>query len=46
MAKEKLGFLRKVKYWFISHPWLKAIALILAVITWLYVRGEINKFNY
>lgn len=34
-----------VKSWITNHPWLKIISLLIAIITWLYVRGEINKFN-
>lgn len=33
-------------YWMMSHPWLKLIAFILAVLVWFYVREEINRFNY
>jgi len=29
-----------------SHPWLKLISLILAILTWFYVKGEIGRFNY
>lgn len=32
--------------WLISHPWLKLIALILAIMVWFYIRGEIARFNY
>ena len=35
-----------IKHLFIYHPWLKVVALILAVMVWFYVRGEINQFNY
>jgi len=31
--------------WFISHPWLKLIALILAILVWFYAKGEM-QFNY
>jgi len=46
MAKEKVGIIYRVGHWFINHPWLKLAALILAVIVWFYVRGEIEHFNY
>jgi hypothetical protein len=36
----------KVIRWIRSHPWLKLIALILAVMVWFYIRDEINRFNY
>ena len=29
-----------------NHPWLKIIALILAIAIWFYVKGEIDKFKY
>lgn len=45
MPKEKINIIR-IKRWVISHPWLKLIALILAVIVWFYIKGEINRFNY
>lgn len=46
MPKEKIDIIAKVKHWVTSHPWLKLIALILAVVVWFYVRGEISRFNY
>lgn len=46
MPKEKIKFSYRVKHWFTYHPWLKVISLILAVMVWFYVRGEINNFNY
>lgn len=46
MAEKKNNFLHIAGHWFSSHPWLKLIALILAVLTWFYVRGEIERFNY
>ncbi len=46
MVKQKVNTEYKIIHWFISHPWLKLISLILAVIVWFYVRGEINRFNY
>jgi len=46
MSKEKTALIQKIKYWLTSHPWLKIIALALAIIVWLYVRGEINRFNF
>jgi YbbR domain-containing protein len=32
-----------MKHWIINNFWIKVISLILAVITWFYVRGELNK---
>jgi hypothetical protein len=37
---------QKLLLWVTDHPWLKLISLILAVLVWFYVRGEINRFNY
>jgi|GEM_PF-493714 hypothetical protein len=42
----KIKISRRVMHWLVSHPWLKLIALILAIIVWFYVRGEITRFNY
>ena len=36
---------RTIIFWITSHPWLKLVSLILAILAWLYVRGEINNFN-
>jgi len=36
----------RLKHSFTSHPWLKIISLILAIMIWFYVQGEINRFNY
>lgn len=30
----------------IRHPWLKLISLVLAILVWFYVTGEIKSFNY
>jgi hypothetical protein len=38
-----LGF--RIKHWFTYHPWLKIIALILAVLAWFYVSQEISDFK-
>jgi hypothetical protein len=45
MVKEKVTFIYRIKHWFTYYPWLKVIALILAIIVWFYVRSEINRFN-
>lgn len=46
MSKTSKGILFRIASLFITHPWLKVISLILAVIVWFYVRDEIKKFNY
>jgi hypothetical protein len=40
MSKNKVNiFLRLVRL-FTIHPWLKLIALLLAIALWFYVKGE------
>jgi hypothetical protein len=46
MPKIKVSFGFRLKHCFTYHPWLKLIALILAVMVWFYVKGEISRFNY
>ena len=46
MAKKISNFGNQLGQWIMSHPWLKLIALILAVLVWFYVKDEINRFNY
>ncbi|MDD4953823.1 MAG: hypothetical protein PHG40_02825 [Candidatus Omnitrophica bacterium] len=46
MVKEKVNFIYRIKHYFTYHPHLKIIALLLAIIVWLYVKGEISRFNY
>ena len=43
MAKEKLNFKKRIASLFLFHFWLKLIALALAILVWLYVRGEISR---
>lgn len=45
MPKTKNKFIYTVYEWLISHPWLKLIALVLAIMVWFYVKEEISKFN-
>ena len=45
MPKTRVAFSRRIAHWVTSHPWLKIISLILAVLVWFYVKGEINRFN-
>ena len=33
----------KFTNFFIAHPWLKLIALALAILVWFYAKGEIYK---
>lgn len=43
MPKGRINIFGRIAHWFTYQPWLKAIALILAIIVWLYVRGEIGR---
>ncbi|MEI6631639.1 MAG: hypothetical protein WCL25_03380 [bacterium] len=45
MPKGKVNIGYRFMHLFTHHPWLKLISLILAVLVWFYVRGEINRFN-
>jgi len=44
MPKEKVSLAHRIVHWFTYHPWLKIISLILAIIVWHYVKGEINRY--
>jgi len=44
MTKKKNSVISKCVSWWICHPWLKLIALILAVILWFYAKGQMNSF--
>jgi hypothetical protein len=39
-----LGF--RVRHWFTHHPWLKLIALGLAILLWFYIRGSIARTEF
>ncbi len=32
--------MNKITSFLITHPWLKLISILLAVIVWFYVKGE------
>lgn len=32
-----------MKNWIVNNFWIKIIALVLAVLTWFYVNGELEK---
>jgi hypothetical protein len=46
MPANKANLRERIIHWFTYHPWLKLIALILAILVWFYVGGELEKFNY
>lgn len=45
MHKEKFDIKAIMIQWFVSHPWLKLIALILAIMVWLYAKEEIKRLT-
>lgn len=46
MSKAKVSLWHKVGHWFTYHTWLKAVSLLLAILLWLYVRDQLNKYNF
>jgi hypothetical protein len=44
--KSQGNFLYRALIMFRQHPWLLLIALLLAVMIWLYVRGEIINMEF
>lgn len=45
MPKDKIRLSQRIILWITGHPWLKLIALVLAIMVWFYVKGELNRFN-
>ena len=45
MIKQSDGLLYKIFNIFTGHLWLKFISLILAVIVWFYIKGEMALFQ-
>lgn len=43
MSKEKITLSYRMQHWFTYHPWLKLIALALAVMLWFYVSVELAQ---
>jgi hypothetical protein len=43
MSEEKPKTWSRIVLWCTSHPWLKLIALLLAILVWFYVKGEIKN---
>lgn len=46
MFKKKISIDYRVRHWVTYHPWLKLISLILGILVWFYVKGELGRFNY
>jgi len=44
--KKQGNFARRSLILFRQHPWLLLTALLLAVMIWLYVRGEIINMEF
>ncbi|MFA6217161.1 MAG: hypothetical protein WDL87_05885 [Candidatus Omnitrophota bacterium] len=42
MKKERPSIRGKLDAWLQVHPWLKIVALLLAILVWFYVKGEIE----
>jgi len=42
MTKRNINLIRSLIHGIISHPWLKLISFILAVMVWSYVKGLMN----
>ncbi|MBU0548710.1 MAG: hypothetical protein KKH80_03820 [Candidatus Omnitrophica bacterium] len=42
--KYKFDIKKAVKHWFTTRIWLKLIALILAIMFWLYIGEELRRF--
>jgi hypothetical protein len=40
MNKNQKNIFMRIASLFSTHPWLKLISLLLAVIIWFYVKGE------
>lgn len=45
MEKRKIKFSYRAVHWFTYHPYLKIISLIMAIMLWFYVSGEMSRFN-
>jgi hypothetical protein len=46
MAEDNVSLGYRVKHWFTHHPWLKLIALALAVMLWLYIKGSLGSAEF
>jgi hypothetical protein len=42
--KGKVKIKELIKHWFTTHPWLKLIALILAILLWFYIGEELRRY--
>jgi hypothetical protein len=45
MRKEKVSLYYRLIHFFTYHHWLKLISLALAILSWLFVRGEIGRVD-
>ncbi len=42
--RSRINLKEIIKHWFTTHPWLKLIALILAIMLWFYIGEELRKY--
>lgn len=43
VLKKSIKLSQRLTIWLFSHPWLKLVALIVAILVWLYVNSEISR---
>ncbi len=43
LFKKSINLSQRLTIWVFSHPWLKLIALIAAILVWFYANSEINS---
>jgi hypothetical protein len=43
MHKEKIDILYKFINALTNRPWLKIVSLILAILAWMFVKGELSR---
>ena len=46
MGAQKIGIVFRLRHFFTYHPWLKLISLLLAIVLWLYVKGESIRSSF
>ena len=46
MEKINVSLIFRIRHWFTYHPWLKLIALGLAILLWFYIRGSIRRTEF
>lgn len=46
MAKIRVSLWHRIGHGFTYHTWLKAVSLLLAILLWLYVRDQLNRYIF